>query len=80
MEARNLTQENVNRLESQLKEMRQTNPDLIYRFFNQDEEPSPIEIQLAQIQSDLIDLKMKINMIFGDAVLINGRWNHLTLK
>ena len=78
MEAHNLTQQNANDLEKQLKDMMQENPDLHYRFFEQEgKEPTETEKTLAKIQSDLTELKIKIDLIFGNAVLINGRFQEL---
>lgn len=77
MKAINLTDENVNDLQEQMEEMQKLNPGLQWEFFNQStKEPTEIEIQLAKIQTDLLELKMKIDLIFGDAVLMNGQFRN----
>ena len=78
MKAINLTDENVNDLQKQMEEMQKLNPGLQWEFFNQSvREPTEIEMQLAKIQTDLNELKVKIDLIFGDSVLINGQFRSI---
>jgi hypothetical protein len=79
MKAINLTDENVNDLQKQMEEMQKYNPGLQWEFYNQsNKEPTDIEIKLDRIQADLTTLKAKIDLIFGSAVLINGRFQELS--
>lgn len=81
MKATNLTEENVNDLQEQMEAMKKLNPELKYEFFNQSaKEPTEVEIQLAQIQTDLTALKAKIDLIFGDAVLFGDGQFHSIKK
>ncbi len=47
---RNLTEENVEELKAKIAKMQETNPELEYRFYEQDQEkPSNKEMQLSQL-------------------------------
>ena len=79
MKAINLTDENVNDLQKQMEGMQKLNPELQWEFFNQsNKEPTEIEMQLTQMQTDLTALKAKIDLIFGDAVLFgDGKFHSI---
>ena len=78
MKAINLNEQNVTDLQKVMEKMKETNPDLTFRFFDQDKEPTEIEIKLDKIQDDLTVLKAKIDLIFGDAVLFgDGKFHSI---
>ena len=76
-EQRNLTQENVKELTGVLDKMKETNKELEYRFFNQNEEqtepdaPDMITL-LKEIKNKVDALERKVSIIFDGHVLING--------
>ena len=76
-EQRNLTEENVKELSAKLEKMQETNPDLEYRFFNQDEEQSDDGKDGPTIR-DVLDritvLENRIQLIFGDHFMVNGKF------
>ena len=77
MQARNLLEEDCEKLEETMKEIIKTNPAATHNFFR---EPSPKiqeEVSINRIDKleDKIDaLHDKLDKIFGTAVLINGAW------
>ena len=77
MEARNLTQENVKDLDAVMKDLQEDNPDLSYKFFNQNDGlvvEQNIQIDIERLEKKIDILQSKINLIFGDQVLMNGYW------
>ena len=80
-EQRNLTEENVDELKEHLERMQETNPELEYRFFIQEEEPKKeppdVRTSLDEIRDDVDALYRKIDLIFGDHVLIQGRFTRI---
>ena len=88
MKIENLNETDVTRLTKVLEELRQTNPAINYEVFTMGQDPrqvpDSIQVQLSQIQADLNQLKSRfdihkhyVNRIFGEYVLINGRWTIL---
>ena len=76
-EQRNLTEENVEELTENLNKMKETNPDLEFRFFPQhNEEPLEQEDQPSnkKIFEKLEALERKIDHIFDGHVLMDGRF------
>lgn len=73
-EQRNLTKENVVALKAQLDEMQKDNPDLEYRFFEQEvpECGNKKEITVETLFNMLKGLERKIDFIFDGHVLVNG--------
>jgi len=68
----NLTEENVEELEEKLREMQEKNSDLNFGFFEQKgkiESPSNREV-IERIDK----LERKIDLIFGNYVLIEGKF------
>ena len=81
-EQRNLTEENVEELKEKLNKMKETNPDLKYRFFPQTEETAPYEEKatITVVLEKLETLDRKIDLIFGDHVLVRGRFTNISNK
>lgn len=68
-EQRNLTEENVSELTAVLERQMKDNPDLEYKFFEQEkkqEQPSNMEIF-----QKLVDIENQLKLIFDGHVLIN---------
>lgn len=88
-EQRNLTEENVKDLRAHLEKMKLDNPELEYRFFEQQEpEPlkplkhDPIMSQLFDMEDKIERLEMKIDKIlniFDGHVLINGEFKKIAV-
>jgi hypothetical protein len=82
-EQRNLTQENVEELTSVLEKMKKENKELEYSFHAQRTEqmaldaPDMITI-LKEIKDKVESLERKINLVFGEYVLINGSFRQIT--
>ena len=73
-EQRNLTEENVDELRKRLERMQKTNPDLEYRFFEQDEIEDVMPSN-QDILDELEDIKRKLDLIFDifdGHILIDG--------
>lgn len=74
----NLTEQNVGELQKIFENMKQGNPDLKYRFYNQDEKTQPdvsdVQSRISALEEKIDTLTRKIDLIFGKAVLINGRF------
>ena len=79
-EQRNLTEENVEELKAKLEQMQVNNPELEYRFFNQN---SPVEKFndkiLKEISEKIESLDRKINLIFDGHVLMDGEFKKINL-
>lgn len=73
MEAKNLTQENVASLTRRLKKMTNDNPDLNYKFFEQ-EDGIEQDSSIQRLEQKIDALSAKLDLIFGDYVLIDGQW------
>jgi len=76
-EQRNLTEENVAGLTKQLEKMQETNPDLEFRFFNQEDEPQEDQPSNKKILEKLEALEWKIDHIFDGHVLIDGQFKKI---
>lgn len=74
----NLTEQNVGELQKVFEDMKQGNPDLRYKFYNQNENIEPdapdMESRISALEEKIDTLTRKIDLIFGKAVLINGRF------
>ena len=84
-EQRNLTEENVEVLKKQLEKMKFDNPDLEYRFWEQDEPKEELSDEkpstgLADRVSRIEEAVEYIKHAIGDHVLINGQWVDITRK
>jgi hypothetical protein len=75
-EQRNLTEDNVNELTGILEKMQENNPDLEYRFFEQEhnEEEKDEQPSNKEIFEKLEAIERQLKMIFDGHVLINGWW------
>lgn len=76
-EQRNLTEENVDELQAQLEKMKETNPELEYKFFEQGEgqpDDGKDEPTLRTILDKIQVLENKIQLIFGDHALVKGQF------
>jgi len=78
-EQRNLTEENIQELKKELERMKAENPDLEYRFFEQDgkEELHPTN---KDIMDELQSIRRRldnIKHIFDGHVLINGKFKKI---
>ena len=75
-EQRNLTEENVEELRARLKRMQQDNPDLEYRFFQQNEITKSNALNtitiVKEIREKVNSLECKLDLIFDGHVLIDG--------
>ena len=74
-EQRNLTEENVEELKAKLEEMQINNPELDYRFYNQN---SPVEKFNDEILKEVLEkmdaLDRKLDLIFDGHVLMDGEF------
>jgi len=80
-EQRNLTEENVEELKAHLKRMQQDNPDLEYRFFQQNEitkSDAPDTKLLKEIKEKVDSLERKLDLIFDGHVLIDGVFREIS--
>lgn len=78
----NIMEEQIEGLEEKLKSMQDENPDLSYQIYNQDTEETlkkgKSQNEMLQEISDRIErMENLIKHIFGDAVLINGKFQSL---
>jgi hypothetical protein len=79
-EQRNLTENNVEFLKEKLEKMKETNPDLEYRFWEQDKEQGETEDTISivkEIREKLEALDRKVSLIFDGHVLINGEFKKM---
>jgi len=74
----NLTEQNVGELQKVFEDMKQGNPYLRYKFYNQDEKTEPdapdMQSRISALEEKIDTLTRKIDLIFGEFVLINGRF------
>jgi len=77
-EQRNLTEENVDELRKRFERMQKTNPDLEYRFFEQDEIEDVMPSN-QDILDELEDIKRKLDLIFDGHILINGSFRKINI-
>ena len=74
----NLTEQNVNELQKVFELMKLGNPDLQYSFYNQNEasesDAPDLQSRITMLEEKINRLTRKIDLIFGKAVLINGRF------
>lgn len=74
----NLTEQNVTELLKVFELMKLGNPDLQYNFYNQDEkcesDAPDLQSRITMLEEKINRLTRKIDLIFGKAVLINGRF------
>lgn len=83
-EQRNLTEDNVGVLEAVLKEMKEANPDVEYRFFEQQKEKECFECVGEDEQptnkaifEKLEKIELMLKQVFGGHILMNGRWTKI---
>ena len=69
MEAKNLTAENVEGLDTKMKELFKENPDLQWKFHDQNGIENLDKSRLDKIEEKIDQLNNKIDLIFGGAVL-----------
>ncbi len=80
MEIKNLKEQEVDTLETMVKVMKIENPDIKYKIFPMEMERGDCELTLSstevlqRIEHKLDKLTTMIKHIFGDAVLIEGKW------
>ena len=70
----NLTEKNVIDLRTSLETMHVGNPELNWTFQEQESGMTHTEVTNEEIFEKLESLERKIDLIFGSAVLINGRF------
>jgi len=75
-EQRNLTEDNVDELKKSLERMKQINPDLEYRFFEQGEDEQPSN---KKVFEKLEAIERQLNLIFDGHVLINGTFQKIAV-
>ncbi|HEA65800.1 hypothetical protein LCGC14_1705320 [marine sediment metagenome] len=79
-EQRNLTEENVDELKVKLDKMQETNPELEYRFYEQDEKES-LECMEQPSNKKIFEkreaIERQLNLIFDGHVLIDGRFRKI---
>ena len=82
MKVENLTEANVDELKEKLEEMKTENPDIDYKTYIMEKlDKGKNENEgIAMILDKLEMLERKINMIFGDHVLINGDFRDIRTK
>ena len=82
MEANNLTPQNAEELKGLLEKQLKGNPSIEYRFYEQDglqkQIPESIEQQLLNMQKSIDELRSKIDLIFGNSVLIDNKFIDIT--
>jgi hypothetical protein len=78
-EQQNLTEENVTELKKQLDKMQETNPDLQYRFFPQNEGQDRPAVSHTEILEKLESIERYLKMIFDGHFLINGKFEKIPL-
>ncbi len=76
-EQRNLTEKNVEVLKAKLDKMKADNPDLEYRFYQQ-EEKETLQPKMLEIIDRLETLESTIKHIFDGHVLIAGKFQKIT--
>ena len=78
-----MTQNQVPALVAILKEFQLTNPDIKWDIYCESELPETPketvkqEITLQEVMDELASLRRGLNQIFGNHVLIKGRWKTL---
>lgn len=80
MEIRNLREPDVEALQEKVRELQRENPDIRSRLFGiPEEDHNHVEIleKLNRLEDKLDALTRKIELIFGDSVLINGRFESI---
>ena len=79
MEAKNLTPENVQSLSDQFNQMTHSNPDLDYKFHKQ-EDGIEHDSEIRRLEQKIDAINTKLDLIFGDSVLINGQFRSINPK
>lgn len=77
-EQRNLTEDNVEELREHLERMKKDNPELEYRFFEQEKSDTD-QVSMDNIFHKIEALERKIDSIFDGHVLINGEFKKITV-
>ena len=85
MNIKNLTEEQANELDFQLGNMKRVNPSLWWAAYQQNTNiPEPTEPELLQrigeLENKIESLTMKLEHIFGNHLLFNGRFIDFTPK
>jgi hypothetical protein len=72
----NLNEKNVEEIEQAIKEMKEHNPDIISKTFSMDELlKGKAENEMLQEIADKVDaIGRKLDLIFGEHKLINGKF------
>ena len=73
----NLTERDVTNLDLHLKEAQKHNPDLKWNFYEQgraEQQPKDEQPSNKAIFEKLEALERKLNLIFGNAVLMHGKF------
>lgn len=78
MEIRNLREIESEILQNVVQKMQEVSPEISYRTFKQGEEPKVNDTERLDALEQKIDkLISKIELIFGDSVLIDGRFRKI---
>lgn len=72
----NLNKENLDGVKDFVKTMQGHSPEVTIKTYPMDEKPADVKELAIKIDA----LSAKIDLIFGDAILINGRFQHLHSK
>lgn len=76
----NIDQEKIKNLVDLVKKMKNENPEIEYKIFDKEcEDRININIKLNQLQEKIDKLERTINKIFGNHILINGKFQNLDL-
>lgn len=73
---KNVYEEDVKQLELLVKEMRQKNPNITYEIFRDVNTKNDIDVKakLDILEEKLNNLNQKLNHIFGEYILLQGRF------
>jgi predicted metal-binding transcription factor (methanogenesis marker protein 9) len=85
MDIKNLTDENVTEFKSLADKLKETNPDLMYKTFMQEddlsnEEYKSLRTQVDELAAIMCETQQMIKNIFGGSVLINGQFVDVSKK
>ncbi len=77
MEIRNMTEQEASILQNVVQKMQEVSPRIACRTFNQDEEHKISDKERLEALEQKVDkILSKLDLIFGNAVLVDGRFKH----
>lgn len=82
MQINNLTEGNVSEFSKLADSLKETNPELEYRIFNQDsvvnaQEYKSLRKQVDELAEIIGSVELKLKHIFGNHILINGQFKDI---